>query len=644
MLRIGLLIFCNIIVIISTIEYVRKLKIKNKNDKIISGIIIYFFRIILYELILGYIIKYLNYYSITLTFILEFIVLYCISLIKKDSLLKYIINLIKIYKNKKIEIKLNFNFIITIFFIIIFVIISFISLSIYEYSYDGNYYHLSHIIDYIQQGKIYQTNNSIWNNVYPQNIELLNMFYMIFTHSIKLVRIPQIIFCLLGMIGVYSLLKEFSFSSKVSYRCAILYFLTPFVLTQITTTYIDAVGCSTFIVLLYFLVKILKTNKFNYEILYFMLLSIFMGIKGTYVIYACIMCCIYLIYKIYILFKKKEKFRIFCIKELSFLCIVLFIGCSWIIQNIILFKNPIHPFKFLWIDGMEANIDIGEENEPYCLKGKNYIEKIAISWLGLNSSYLQFDNGKQIDNLYKDYDSRIGGLGIQWIFFLIPCIILSIDICLAERYKMSKEQIIVILTLIICFILTPANWWGRYVGYIVFTGYIGYGIVDKVFSQKKYYNYINNTALLIIIVLSILFSTRNIFRTLLYTTPYNSYNYEFANYIETGNKNIIVLEESYYESTKSYVFLKGTCLQNIVNTYYIEDMYPNPKVPNHGIKTYENFEKIINDNNELDAIIILDANINRKNYDFAERLYNENIDNYIKKNYGVDIIVYEKVK
>ena len=85
-------------------------------------------------------------------------------------------------------------------------------------------------------------------------------------------------------------------------------------------------------------------------------------------------------------------------------------------------------------------------------------------------------------------------------------------------------------------------------------------------------------------------------------------------------------------------------MQNIVNTYYIEDMYPNPKVPNHGIKTYENFEKIINDNNELDAIIILDANINRKNYDFAERLYNENTDNYIKKNYGVDIIVYEKVK
>ena len=524
MFKILLMIYCNVITIISTIDYIRMLKIEDRNDKIISGIIIYFFRIILYELLLGYLFKKLNCYTITLIFTIEFLILYCIGLIKKDSILKYIISLIKKYLNKKIEIKIDFNFFITILFFITFIILGFISLFIYEYSYDGNYYHLSHIIDYIQFGKIYQTSNSLWNNVYPQNIELLNMFYMIFTNSIKLARIPQIVFSVFGMLGVYSLLKELSFSSKASYRCAILYFVTPFVLTQITTTYIDAVGCSTFIVLLYLLIKILKTNKFNYEFLYFMLLGIFMGIKGTYIIYACLMSCIYAIYKIYILIKKKEKFKVFFVKEFVFLCTIVIVGCSWIIQNILLFQNPIHPFKFLWINGMEANIDIGEENEPYCLKGKSYLEKIAISWIGLNSSYLSFDNGININNLYKDYDSRIGGLGIQWTFFLIPCIILAIVLCLLKKYKISKELIITVLILVLSFIFTPANWWGRYVGYIICLGYIGYGIVDNVFSNKKYYKYINNGLLLFIIMLSIVFSTKNIFRTLLYTTPYSSYN------------------------------------------------------------------------------------------------------------------------
>lgn len=410
MLKYILLILCNIMAILSTIEYVRKFKFEDKNENIISGVVIYFFRIIVFELILGYVVKWLNCYSITLCFGLELIILYIVSIIKKDSMIKYMFKIAREYRNKKIILKLNFNTIITVIFIALFCVISFIALTMYEYSYDGNYYHLSHIIDYIQEGRIYQTNNSLWNNVYPQNIELLNMFYMMFTYSIKLVRIPQIVFSLLGILSVYMLMKELSFSSKVSYRCGILYFLVPFVLTQIPTTYIDAIGCTIFILLLYLIVKIFKTNNTKYEILYFMLLSIFMGIKGTYVIYAVVMSIIYIIYKIWALIKKKEKIRVFFLKEVIFLGIVLIVGCSWMLQNIILFKNPIHPFKFLWIDGMEANIDIGEENEPYCLKGKNDIEKILISWIGLNSSYLTFDNGMQLGNLYKDYDSRIGGL------------------------------------------------------------------------------------------------------------------------------------------------------------------------------------------------------------------------------------------
>jgi len=645
LLKFVLLILCNILAILSTIEYIRKLKFEKKIEKVISGFIIYFFRIIVFELLLGYVVKWMNCYSITLCFTLEFVVIYIISVIKKDSLLKYIFQLIREYKNKRFVFKFNFNMILTMIFIITFCIISFVALTIYEYSYDGNYYHLSHIIDYIQQGKIFQTNNSLWNNVYPQNIELLNMFYMMFTHSIKLVRIPQIVCGLQGMIGIYSLMKELSFNSKVSYRCAILYFVVPFVLTQIPTTYIDAVGCSIFIISLYALIRIIKTNRLNYEVLYFITLSIFMGIKGTYLIYASLMSIIYIIYKFYMIIKKKEKLSMFLIKEIVFLVIVLMVGCTWIIQNIILFKNPIHPFKFLWIDGMEANIDIGVENEPYCLKGKNDIQKILISWVGLNSGYLSFDTGMQKDNLYKDYDSRIGGLGIEWICFLLPCIMLAIILCLIKKHKITKEQLLVIAIVGTCFVLTPANWWGRYVGYIVLLGYIGYGIVDTVLNKKKYYNYINNTLLFIVIVLSILFSARNIYRTVFYTTPYsNLSSKEFYNYVENGNKNIVVLEESYYKSPKEFVFLKGSFLQNSVNTYYIQNMYPNPMVKNHGIDTFQNFEKIIESYDNLDAIIILDAEFNRKNYEYAEKLYKKQVNQYNKKSYGDDIIVYERIK
>lgn len=229
------------------------------------------------------------------------------------------------------------------------------------------------------------------------------------------------------------------------------------------------------------------------------------------------------------------------------------------------------------------------------------------------------------------------------MYFLIPSIIIAIILCLIRKYKINRIQLLVIFITILCFMLTPANWWGRYVGYIMIIGYIGYGIMDSVLNKKAIYRYIVNVILFCIILISIAFSSREIIKRVLYTTPYSTqFSNEFRNYVEVGNKNIIVLEESYYKSTISYVFLKGSFLQNHVDTYYIENMYPNPQVDNHGIGNYENFERIIENNKDIDAIIVLDANLNRKNYQYVEKFYEDNKLEYNKKEYGDGIIVYEK--
>ena len=41
---------------------------------------------------------------------------------------------------------------------------------------------------------------------------------------------------------------------------------------------------------------------------------------------------------------------------------------------------------------------------------------------------------------------------------------------------------------------------------------------------------------------------------------------------------------------------------------------------------------------------MLDADQNRKNYEYSEKLYEENTEEYNKKDYGDGIIVYEKIK
>ena len=642
-MRLIFFVLCNFFAIISTIGYLKFLKLDKKSDKIIAGTMIYFVRIIIFEFILGYLVKQLNYKAITVCFVIEFIALGIVYKIRKESLYKYLKSTFENALKESKEFKLSWNSVLFIMWFVLFVIVSFIAMYIYEYSYDGNYYHLPHIIDYIQHGRIFETNNTLWNNVYPKDIELLNMFFMLFKNSIRFVRLPQIIFSLVGMVSVYSLLNELGFDKKISFKCACLYFVAPFILVQITTTYIDGIVCTLFITLLYLLIRILKTNKLNYELLFFITMALFIGTKGTCTLYSVIMVIPYIVFKIYNLYTKKEKIVKLFTKEFIFLLIVLIIGGNWMIKNMYYFQNPIHPFKFLNIQGIDANIDIGEDNEPYCIKNKSKAEKIITSWIGLDASYLTFNNGKHLENLYQYHDSRIGGLGIQWLYFLVPNILLAIVLVLAKKYKLSKYHLIVIGILVLSFIITPANWWGRYVGFILVLGYIGCGIVFEVLKNKKIYNIALNICIYTVFILSIKYALHNPLKTFLYENYYNQYPYAFTQYIENGNKNMIVLEQSYY-NVNSLVYLKGSTFQNCVDTYYIEEMYPNAKVKNHGIGEYDNFKKIVDSYESLDSIVILDATAGRQNLEYVEKLYNENTELYNKYSYGDDILVYERIK
>lgn len=642
-MRLLFLIICNFCALTDSIIYVNLFKVKELKEKIIFSIITYFFRILVYEFLIGYVVQKLNYKTITLVYVIEFIVTALIlGWVRRKTIKEDINNLILKVKEKVISIKPSFNSFLSIFWFAVFCIVVFVAMFVYEYSFDGNYYHLPHIIDYIQQGKIFNTNNTLWDVVYPQDIELLNMFYMMFSSSMRLVRIPQLIFSILGMVSVFSILRELKFDKNIAQKCALLYFTVPVILAQITTTYIDGIVCTLFITLLYLLIKILKNGKFAYELMFFSAMAIFIGTKGTCTIYAMIIVVPYVIYKLYNLIKKKEKFKNLVLKEVLFLLIVALIGGNWMIKNCYNFGNPIHPFKFLNVQGIDADIDIGVENEPYCIKGKSQLKKILTSWIGLDSSYLTYNTGKKIENLFQYHDSRIGGLGVQWFYFLVPCIIIALMLCILKKYKLSRYHLLVCAILIASFCITPANWWGRYVGFIVLLGYIGLCIVYEVFKKYKIFKILLDAVVGFIFVISVVFSCKYPINTLLYNNYYMEYPQALTEYIENSNKNIILLEHSYY-NVKSLVYLKGSNLNNHVEAYFIEEMYPNANVKNHKVGSFENVKNLIDSYEGLDCIIIMDAKDKRKNYSYMEKIYNDSTETYKRLEFGEDIIVYERV-
>ena len=643
-ISIGLFIFCNVLILGTVYLIIKNFEIDNSLKKCIYIPIMYFFLMLIYELMLGFIVKKLNIYTISITSLIGFLITFLVCKLKK-------INILEILKKDFLKIKnvhfiLNFSNVLFLIFLITFCIISFLSIVTYEYSFDGNYYHLPHIIDYIQNEKISMTNNTLWNNVYPQNIELLNMFYMLFTKSVYFARIPQIVFSLVGMLAIYLILNNhMKFSKEASKISALIYFVTPFIISQITTTYIDGVMISMFIVLIYILLEIFKENRLVDEILYFITLSIFIGIKGTCAIYAVVITLFYVVFKVYNLIKRKEKVSILLLKCFIFLIVVLLVGCNFMILNIIRFNNPIHPFAFLGIDGMSAKVDIGVENEPLVFENKNYIQKLIISWFNLDSGYLDIVTGFKFSAFLQFPDKRVGGMGIFFGYLLLPCFVIAVFLIILKKYKIQKSQLIIFSILLLCFILTPANWWGRYSGFIILGFLITFSIVvDNFFISNKIYKYIMNTIIIIFYLASIYFGAYYAFYN--YSNGYYKTEIDvskkFSEYINNDeNKNILLLEESYFEGAKYLVFLKGTHFQNKVNTYYIEEMYKNANVKNHKIETYENFKKLIDES--IDVILIVDSSKKRKNYDFLEKFYEENKEKYERITYGENITMCKKI-
>lgn len=437
------------------------------------------------------------------------------------------------------------------------------------------------------------------------------------------------------------------FSKNASFRCSLLYFVAPFILTQITTTYIDSTMITIFFVIIYYMYDIYENNKFKDELMFALCLAIFIGIKGTCMIYGGIFAIAYAIYKIYLIVKKKETIMKLAGKALLFAVIIITIGGYWLIQNIVIYQNPLHPFKFLGIEGMDSYVDIGQSNEPMSIKQMNTVEQVLTSWVGLAFGDTRYDNGYGPQNFVQMHDSRIGAFGIEWMYFLIPISIAAIVFICRKKYKLSKIQIFIISIILICYLVSPGKWWGRYTGFILLIGYIFYGIfeqcINKYQNNKKILKAIN-IWFSVIFILSIPLSAGYAIFNLAAQKPYPTYDRGFYEFMSFGEpKNTLVLQQEYGEDTQAYVFVKGYYFQNDVDFYYLDEMYPNVKAKNHNVKTYENFEKIANERENTDYLVVFEKDRNKDNSKFAKEYVDEHW-KYETLNFGEKIVVYHKLE
>lgn len=454
-----LLILCTLLMMMTAVNYMALFKFRGVLDKVMTIFVITLVHIIGTVLITG-VFGSLTISTLVFMTIIEFVIsLIAIYVVKKRCTI-----ILSAYKELFLDIKeinIKSKFVTILLFIVICQVI-WLSILIYlfpPYAYDGLMYHLVSVADWIQNKQIGITPYIEWTNVYPQHGGLIYTWLVIFLNSDVIVEIGQLVFGIMGAIATIGIARQLQVKKDYAIASGCLFFLTPIVIAQAITNYVDLMFGAMFLVFFYFYLKYINSKRIAYVGLAGLAAGVTLGIKSSAAAYIGV-CVIVVFIDLMIRLWKKEIVLQEIGKIISIFVIpTILVGGFWYFRTWIIYGNPLYPFtvklgEWVMFEGRGSMKDmIMVANTPPEIRELEWWKQLLYSW-------------KHIF-IKPSYDQGLGGLGIFWTFMAFPSLIITtIYMWIKER----KNFWCVFLPVIIIFLIQPSNWWSRYTLYIVAFG------------------------------------------------------------------------------------------------------------------------------------------------------------------------------
>lgn len=342
------------------------------------------------------------------------------------------------------------------------------------FDYDGLAYHLIDVAAWLQAGRIYDIPFSFWSNSYPANTEVFDTWLTMFLHSDALANGGQIPFALCGGLGVASLARTYGLKRSSAVTAGALFVLTPIVLVEMLSGYVDVAMSGVFLAFVAFLVRFLYEPKVRYLIVAGLGAGMTLGIKSSGFAYIGVYIFVLAGAYIYHRWLRRDGTRLKSPLVLDIAVVAFILGAPmlllasyWYLRTWALYGNPLYPVTVGALghtifpgQGTVQNVVISA-NVPPELRGMPAWKQTIVSWTS--------DPPKAMG--FYVTDARMGGLGVQWIYLELPALLVW------SVYALWKRRDI-LLTLILPFVIIlavqPADWWSRYTMFIVAIGAIAF--------------------------------------------------------------------------------------------------------------------------------------------------------------------------
>ncbi|HHW57160.1 MAG TPA: hypothetical protein GXX15_05740 [Clostridia bacterium] len=493
LLDLALYLVSTLLVILTAIKWVNRLKLDGFADKILAYFLFSITEIVIVNIVIGLLLRLL--YPIYL-FLMVLVIFLVTGFYFKDWSVRIGFSGIRNFFK---DIKPGFLFIVLSLTTIIGIVwVLYIIFLFPPYATDEIMYHLAGPVEWIKHGMIYNINQdqiSQWVNWYPKNTEMLFLWNMVFLKSDKIAGITQFIFALVGIIGIYGIGRKLGIDNYYSLCGGLMFLLTPVVFIQAKTAYIDVAFSVMVIMALNYLLYLYKEFDMRYVYLFSLSVAFMSGMKGSGAIYAVVF--MFLLIIALVRHRNTNSLKSLLFGLFVYILFAVTFGAFWYYRTWYYYGNPVYPFTISFhgitiFKGLgNAKEMIFDPNVPFEMKDMGKLKRIFFSW------YENFNFARGYH-----YDSRIGGFGPVWYILSIPAIIIYF---IKSIFDKKWINIFFFFSTVILFWITPENWWTRYVIFILALGYVAiYYLIENI----RFTRYIVEPIIPILVLFAIVISIR----------------------------------------------------------------------------------------------------------------------------------------
>jgi hypothetical protein len=327
-----------------------------------------------------------------------------------------------------------------------------VALILPPFAFDAITYHLTTVATWLRAENLDPTPLSLCCAYYPATAELMFTWPILFLGTDSVVDTVQIGFAVLGALATAGITRSAGLPGPAAAAAGGLFALTPIVLVQAPTNYVDVIVAACTLASLHALVRFAATGATQRLVVAGLAAGLVLGTKGTGVVWAGALLLAAVVVVV-ALTRAGRISRGAASRGLAvFLATCVALGSYWYIRNWIETGNPAYPFEVRLAGSTLFEGPLRVEDvltQPDVGGGPPWLVAVLRSW----ASDLDFWN----QGVY-DHQQRSGGLGPLWPWLGLPLLI-PVAVALARR---RSPALIALLSVGFVLVVQPYRWWSRF--------------------------------------------------------------------------------------------------------------------------------------------------------------------------------------